>query len=109
MIAAIGQWENLVAFSKHYLRAGASGMAKRALDSFLVHSASPENVGSSDVPPTHREPAPQVTRGGSGTEQECTGLERDITRRVGDEDNRSAHAILSMREFCLWCTGVAAC
>ena len=72
VVASIGNWENLVAFSKHYLRAGASGMAKHALDSFLVHNTSPENVGSSDVPHTHREPALQATRGGSGTLQEHT-------------------------------------
>ena len=68
VVASIGQWENLEAFEKHYLRVGASGEAKKALDG-VVHTTSHGSCCSGDVPQTHPEPVLQVMRGGSGTEQ----------------------------------------
>ena len=68
VVASIGQWENWNAFAKHYLRVGASGEAKKALDD-VVHTTSHESCCSGDVPQTHQEPVLQVMRGGSGTEQ----------------------------------------
>ena len=73
VVAALGQWDNLEAFCKHYLRVGASGEARQALNNFLeqtVHNSSLGSRGSSAVPHTHQEPVLQVTRGGSGTNRE---------------------------------------
>ena len=72
VVSTIGLWDNMQAFAKHYLRIGASHEAREALNSFMVHRTSPEIVGESNVPRTHQEPAPQVTRGGSGTVQAHT-------------------------------------
>ena len=69
VVASLGQWDNLEAFGKHYLRVDASGAAKDALNDF-VHKASHGSCCSSDVPQTHQEPATQVRRGGRGTEHE---------------------------------------
>ena len=77
VVACLGQWDSLEAFAKHYLRVGASGEAKQALDAFFenmetneVHNSSLGQGCSSEVPHTHQEPVLQVTRGGSGTERE---------------------------------------
>ena len=77
VVACLGQWENLEAFSEHYLRVGASGEAKQSLDAFFenmqtneVHSSSLGQGCSSEVPHTSQDCVLQVTRGGSGTEPE---------------------------------------
>ena len=59
VVAAVGQLENFQAFFKHYLRVGASGEARQALNEFLertVHNYSLGSTGSRAVPHSHREP-----------------------------------------------------
>ena len=48
VVAELGQWQNLEAFGKHYLRLGAADAAAEAVSSFLVHNASRETCCPSD-------------------------------------------------------------
>ena len=64
VVAEIGQWANLEAFAKHYLRLGAADEAASKLWKF-VHTASRGPWCCGDTSPTPQEP---VTRGGEEEE-----------------------------------------
>ena len=47
-VAELGRWENLQAFSRHYMRVGASKKAGQSLLSALVHKVSPGKRAEDD-------------------------------------------------------------
>ena len=67
-VCEIGQWKNVEAFTKHYLRLGASREAEAKLNPFLVHNVSPRQ---SAEPEWSRTPGRKPDQGGRDHEGEA--------------------------------------